>query len=111
MFYLQRQTRPGITLLELIITITVLAILAAVIVPRFGGATANAKREACRANCRNLEVQSRLWQRTKGTWPAANLSDLGANSSFMPEGLPTCPVDGSSYSLDGTTHEITGHSH
>lgn len=106
-----RHIRHGLTLLELIAAITILLILAVIVLPRFGSASSNAKSRACEANRRNLEVQARLWQRTKGSWPAANLSDIGANTSFLPEGLPTCPVDGSAYTLDGTTHQVTGHAH
>src|SRR5205085_11702390 len=85
--------RRGLTLLQLVATITILLILAVIVLPRFGAATANAKSRGCEANRRNLEVQARLWYRTKGSWPATNLSDIGANSAFLPEGLPVCPVD------------------
>ena len=42
---------------------------------------------------------------------AGNLSDIGANSSYFPDGLPICPVDGSSYSIDTTTLRVNGHTH
>jgi prepilin-type N-terminal cleavage/methylation domain-containing protein len=103
--------RCGLTLLELVAAITILLILAVIVLPRFGSASASAKSRGCEANRRNLEVQARLWYRTKGSWPATNLSDLGANTSFLPEGLPVCPVDGSAYTLDATTHQVTGHTH
>jgi general secretion pathway protein G len=106
-----RNIRRGLSLLQLVAAITILLVLAVIVLPRFGASTANAKGQACAANCRNLEVQARLWYRTKGTWPATNLSDIGANTSFLPEGVPTCPVDGSAYTLSGTTHQITGHNH
>jgi type II secretory pathway pseudopilin PulG len=108
---LRSHIRPGLTLLQLVAAITILLILAIIVLPRFGTAAADAKSRACEANRRNIEVQARLWYRTKGTWPATNLSDLGANVSFLPEGLPVCPVDGSAYSLDATTHRVTGHAH
>ena len=101
----------GLTLLELVAAVAVVMILAVVLLSRFGSAAADAKRRACEANRRNLEVQARLWYRTKGSWPATNLSDIGANPSFLPEGLPVCPVDGTAYTLDPTTHLISGHAH
>lgn len=103
--------RRGLSLLQLVAAITILMILAVIVLPRFGSSSANAKSQGCAANRRNIEVQARLWYRTKGSWPANNLSDIGANSSFLPEGLPTCPVDGTAYTLSGTTHQITGHNH
>ena len=101
----------GLTLLELVATIAIVMILAIVVIGRFGSSAADAKKRGCEANRRNLEVQARLWYRTKGSWPASNLSDIGANTSFLPEGLPACPVTGAAYTLDTTTHQITGHSH
>ena len=103
--------RGGLTLLELVATVAIVMILAVVVLSRFGSSAIDAKKRACEANRCNLEVQARLWYRTKGSWPAANLSDMGANTSFLPEGLPVCPVNGSAYTLDATTHQISGHSH
>jgi type II secretory pathway pseudopilin PulG len=103
--------RRGLTLLELVATITIVMILAVIVLSRFGSSAADAKKRACEANRRNLEVQARLWYRTKGTWPATSLSDIGGNTSFLPEGLPVCPVTGAAYTLDPTTHQITGHNH
>ena len=37
--------------------------------------------------------------------------DIGANIEYFPEGLPSCPVDGSSYTFDSATETITGHNH
>ena len=104
-------TRRGFSLLELLAAIAILGILVAIIVPRFGDNAKTAKKRACAVNKGNIEVQSQLWYRTKGTWPAAGLSDIGANQTYFPEGLPTCPVDGSTYQLDAATHRVTGHSH
>lgn len=101
----------GITLLELLAAITILAIIAAIVVPRFGDNAKTAKKRACSVNKGNIEVQTQLWYRTKGSWPATGLSDIGINQTFFPEGLPTCPVDGSAYQLDAVTHRVTGHSH
>jgi general secretion pathway protein G len=91
--------------------IAVVLVLAAIVLPRWGIDTADARSRGCEANRRDLEVQARLWYRTKGAWPAADLSDMGANASFLPEGIPVCPVDGSAYALDATTHKISGHTH
>ena len=106
-----RRNNRGISLLELLAAITILAIIAAVVVPRFGDHAKTAKKRACAVNQGNIEVQTQLWYRTKGSWPATGLSDIGANQAFFPEGLPTCPVDGSAYQLDAATHRVTGHSH
>ncbi len=101
----------GLSLLELLAAITILAILVAIIVPRFGDHAQTAKKRACSVNKGNIEVQSQLWFRTKGSWPATGLSDISTNTTYFPEGLPICPVDGSAYQLDAATHRVTGHAH
>ena len=101
----------GVTLLEMLAVVVLVGIVAAIIVPRFGASSANAKAASCRVNIGNIEVQAELWFRNKGTWPAANLSDLFADSSYFPDGATTCPVDGSSYSFDAATEKVTGHAH
>ena len=57
------------------------------------------------------KCRSQLWYRNKSAWPAANLADIGADMAYFPEGLPTCPVDGSAYTFDTSTHRATGHTH
>jgi prepilin-type N-terminal cleavage/methylation domain-containing protein len=106
-----QRKRLGLSLLELLAALMILAILVVIIVPRFGDNAKTAKKRACAVNKGNIEVQSQLWYRTKGAWPATTLSDIGANQTFFPEGLPACPVDGSTYQLDATTHRVTGHTH
>jgi hypothetical protein len=42
----------------------------------------------------------------QGTWPANDLSDIGADLNYFPAGVPTNPVDGSAYTLNATTHRV-----
>jgi len=107
---IQRRHR-GLTLLELLAAITILAILIAIVLPRFSDNAKTAKKNACDVNKGNIEVQSQLWYRTKGMWATTTLTDIGTNTTFFPDGLPACPVDGSSYTLDASTHRVSGHNH
>lgn len=99
------------TLVELLVVLAILSILAFVILSRFSNTSAASRKAACYAYTRDINVQVRLWWRNKGSWPANNLADIGANGTYFPEGLPKCPVDGSAYVLDTATHRVTGHSH
>jgi type II secretory pathway pseudopilin PulG len=99
------------SLLELLAVVTLLGILAVIVIPRFSTQSINAKRNGCSVNKHNIEVQCQLWFRQKNTAPRADLADIGADQSYFPEGLPVCPVDHSSYSIDTTTQRVNGHSH
>ena len=88
-----------------------LGILGGLILPRLVGNSLETKRNACYVNVRNIEVQTELWYRSKGAWPAVDLSDVGSDKAYFPEGLPTCPITKSGYVLDETTHRVLGHQH
>ena len=103
--------RRGVSLLELTMVLILLAIIAWVALPRFVGNSLDAEKNTCYINVRDVEVQAELWYRDKGTWPAVDLSDAGTDSVYFPDGLPSCPLDGPAYTLDGTTHRVAGHGH
>ena len=46
------------------------------------------------------------WYTEKGTWPANNLSDIGADANYFPDGLPVNPMDSSAYTLNATSHRV-----
>jgi prepilin-type N-terminal cleavage/methylation domain-containing protein len=109
-----RPPRPvfsGVTLLELLVAVVLLGIIAAVALPRLSGNALDAKKNACYVNKGDVEVQVELWYRNHGSWPAADLGDVGADAGYFPDGLPTCPVNGTPYTLDSATHRVVNHDH
>ncbi len=106
-----RVPHQGVTLLELIVVTVILGIIAWVVIPRLSEGSFDSKNSACYVNKRDIEVQAELWYRNKGSWPAQDLSDIGADLGYFPDGLQSCPVDGTGYVLDATTHQVTGHVH
>lgn len=108
---LQRTERPGVTLLQLLAVITILGILSGIVMYRVFLSRDTTSRNACYVLKGQIELQTQLWYRHHGSWPATDLSDIGADTDYFPEGLPSCPVDGSSYSIDATTHHVIGHTH
>ena len=100
----------GFTLTELMAVIAILAIVATVIVTRatLGGSTS--KTAACTAIKGDIEVQCEIWRHNTGSWPATNLSAIGANAAYFPTGVPTCPVSGAAYTID-SSGRVVGHNH
>ena len=107
----RRKRNGGFTLLELLIVVMILGILAAVVIPRFIVSADEAKKNSCGQNVANINTQVERWYFEKGSWPAADLSDIGADTDFFPDGIPACPLDATAYTLDAVTHRITGHAH
>jgi len=104
-----RRRGAAFTLLELLIVIVILGAIAAVVVPRFAVSAAGAKRNACAYNVATINGQVERWYMEKGEWPAADLSDIGADTRCFPDGIPACPVSGSRYRLDATTYRVQDH--
>ena len=98
--------RRGFSLLELLAVVTILGIIAVVVVPRISISSTTAKQKADAQNKSEINSAVERWYFTNGTWPADNLSDIGADTTYFPSGLPTNPTDGSAYSLNSTTHRV-----
>lgn len=107
----RKSLSAGLSLLELMAVVAIIGILAVIIVPRFSSHASHAKGNACQVNQGNIEVQCQLWFRQKGAAPQSNLTDIGGDKDYFPEGLPVCPIDGSSYSINAGTLKVTGHTH
>jgi hypothetical protein len=59
----------------------------------------------------NINTAVERWYFEKGSWPETNLNNIEADPEYFPEGEVRCPVDGTEYKLDGTTHRVQGHAH
>lgn len=98
------------TMLELVVVVVILGILAVVVVPRFIVSAEETKRHGCEANAAQINLLVERWYFEKGSWPQPDLSDIGADPDYFPNGLPKCPVDGRSYML-APNQRVTPHGH
>lgn len=106
-----RTGRRAFSLMELIAVIAILGVLATMIIQRVTPPYDGAEIAACLVYKAEIEIQAELWRHNTGNWPAANLATIGADVSYFPGGLPTCPVDESAYTIDTSTGLVIGHNH
>lgn len=102
--------KRAFTLTELMAVLAVLGVVAAVIVVRATGGASTSKSAACQAIKGDIEVRAELWKHNTGSWPATNLANIGADVNYFPTGVPTCPVNGTAYTID-TSGRVVGHNH
>ena len=98
--------RRGFSLLELLAVVTILGIIAVVVIPRISVSSTTAKTKADLQNKTEINAAVERWYFEKGTWPADNLSDIGADTIYFPSGMPTNPTNGAAYSLNSATHRV-----
>jgi general secretion pathway protein G len=98
--------KSGFSLLELLAVVTILGIIAAIIVPRVTVSSATAKTKVRDHHKATINAAVERYYIDNNTWPANNLSDIGANVNYFPDGLPTNPIDGTAYTLNATTHRV-----
>ena len=98
--------RTGFSLMELLAVVTILGIIAAIIVPRVTVSSDTAKAKVNAHNKATINATVERYYVEQSSWPAADLSDIAANTSYFPEGVPTNPTNGAAYTLNATTHRV-----
>jgi len=98
--------RQAFSLLELLAVVTILGTIAALILPRVSNSADAAKEATDSLNRAQINAQVERWYLEQGDWPATNLSDIGADPNYFPEGVPTNPVNGWAYTLNATTYRV-----
>lgn len=98
--------RQAFSLMELLAVVTILGIIAAIIVPRVTASSDTAKAKVAAHQKATINATVERYYINEGSWPANNLSDIGADADYFPEGLPSNPVDSSAYTLNATTHRV-----
>lgn len=81
------------TAAELLITVLVLATLAAISVPRLSHSAVLNKQMQCNSNLELLEAAVDLFSSQAGKYPDT-LQQVVNNRDFFPAGAPKCPLGG-----------------
>lgn len=98
--------RRGFSWVELLAMVTILAIIAAIVVPRWVMASDTGKTRVNHHNQAVINAAAERWYIEKGSWPKDDLSDLAADPAYLPGGLPTNPFGGPAYKLNPKTHHV-----
>ncbi len=104
--------RKGVTLIELLIVVLILAALSAIAVPRISQSATNAKAKACLTNIDILNSAIELYNAENGAYPT-DLTTVTSDTSLFPDLAPECPVTEADYTaaLVNNRVDITGHGH
>jgi general secretion pathway protein G len=126
--------RHGFTLVELLVVIVVLAVLAAIVLPRFMNSSRRSKESALRSDLKLLRNAVSLFNADTGTYPklltdlssttapttatAKGLDNTGTETSYSPsdwhgpyiQDLPKDPISGTDYTYStasGTVGKVS----
>ena len=97
--------RSAFSLLELLAVVVILGIIAAIVVPRVTVSSDTAKQRVNEHTAATLNSAIERFYVDNGKWPSA-LADMVP--TYLPDGVPTNPVDDSAYTIDPKTNRITG---
>ncbi|MEW6203089.1 MAG: prepilin-type N-terminal cleavage/methylation domain-containing protein [bacterium] len=100
----------GFTIIEVMLVVILISILAGIAIPRYVISAQRAKVQACEMNRAIINKAVESFYFAEGTWPDLDLTDIKTNVNYFPDGIPTCPVDMTSYTLaDTPLFRVTGH--
>lgn len=94
-----RYHKNGITLVELIVVLAILALLAALLFPAVQQARESARRMRCQSNLRQWGAAIQAYETHRGTFPPGQMA-ISPSSSFVPLVLPYVENGGLHYDLN-----------
>ena len=102
--------RKGVTLIELLIVVLILAALSAIAIPRISQSAQNAKQNACNTNISVINSAIEMYAADNdGSYPTDDAdmqTKVTGNTDYFPDGPPTCPLGGT-YSMDAGTYRVS----
>jgi len=97
----------GFTLLEVLFTVLIVAILAAVAVPLYSNSKASSETTVCKSNIQAIATAESKFKFDSGGY---SLTTASAQTDLLSEGLaawPSCPTTGGAYAIGGPVAPAT----
>ena len=104
--------QKGVTLIELLIVVLILAALSAIAVPRISQSATNAKAKACAKNIDIINTSIELFSHENGRYPKG-LERVTRDTIYFPDGEPVCPITEKKYpkGLKNDRVDASAHAH
>ena len=103
-----KKANKGFTLIEMMLVVGIIALLSAVIIPRFSDFRVTAAAESRNAQLAAVRTQLELFNQDTGGYPSA-MTEVGWGSNvtdYWPNGVPLTGPDGGAWTYDGTAGTI-----
>jgi len=99
----------GFTLIEMMLVVGIIALLTAIILPKFTNLTNKAQTEALNAQIKSINTQLQLYRIDQGAFPATMTNGAWTNlTTYWPDGIPSPNVTGKKWNYDSTAGIVTG---
>ncbi len=104
--------KKGVTLIELLIVVLILAALSAIAIPRISQSATNAKKNACATNIQTINTQIEMYNSDNGSYPGT-VDVVTRDIAYFPDGEPICPVTEGTYpdAMVNKRIDASGHVH
>lgn len=89
--------------------ITIIGIIVTITITKIAESADAAKAKSCHHNRTQINSALERFAITNGAF-ATVIGDVDTDDYF-PGGIATCPVNGTAYTLNATTHRVDGHVH
>ena len=85
--------KKGVTLIELLIVVLILAALSAIAIPKISQSAQNARQNSCDSNVDIINSSVERYYLDNGSYPDP-VTDLTEDLTYFPDGPPVCPLGG-----------------
>lgn len=102
-----KKTEKGFTLIEMMLVVGIIALLSAIIIPRFNDFKSTAETETRNAQLASIRTQLELYKQDTGSYPDSMApSDWTNVDDYWPNGVPSKDAQGNDWDYTASTGVI-----